>query len=225
MPLLRQSAPEAPVKVEDPRLPATTEQEQRYEELYRTLFPRLIAYARHYVARDDADDAVHAAVTNIWWRWARLAPRIPGDATPFFYAAVWQQLAKVRRRTRRTERFLARGEHDVVGEWSARVANHGAELELEELAAVAEANVAALPDRPRAAWMLVRENQLTYEQAAHSLGIAPMSVKQLITRAQQRIREALVEAGYRLSARILPKRSRRSRQLLLPKSTEDAAHE
>jgi RNA polymerase sigma factor (sigma-70 family) len=224
MPLLRHSAPDALVKVEDYRLPATTEQEQRYEALYRVLYPRLIDYARRFARRADAEDAVHEAMAAIWSRWALIAPAIEGEATPYFFAAVRQQIGKMRRRKRRTERFLSSGKYDGVSEWSARVAKPAVELDRTELRKVLDATVAAMPERPRAAWMLVRENELTYEQAAHSLDIAPVSMKQLITRAQRLLREALVEAGYRLSTRILATRSRGSPKQL-PMNVEGDAHE
>ena len=222
MPILRKSAPPALVAVEDYRLPATTEQERRYEELYRLLFPRLLTYARGYVSRDDAEDVVHEAMIDIWWRWALI--ELEGDPTPFFFAAVRQQIGKLGERAQCHERLLSTGDYHGVGEWSVRATALEAEHDRAELGRIIDSTVAAMPQRPRAAWMLVRENELTYEQAAQSLDIAPVSMKQLITRAQRLLREALVEAGYRLSTHILPRRSRRSRKLLL-ENVEDAAHE
>jgi RNA polymerase sigma factor (sigma-70 family) len=225
MRLTSQSAPEYSAEVEERRLPATTEEEQRYEALCRTFLPRLVSYARRRAPYDDPDDAVQDALFDIWWRWSTIARAVEQNPERFFFTAVRQQLLKRNDQVTRDERFAPLLEGEGVGQWSKRAASTAAlDLDRSALAAAIENSVEAMPKRPREAWLLVRENELTYQEAADVMEIAPVSMRQLIARAQHILREALMEAGYRLSTRIFPRRPSKG-FILLPRSTGGAAND
>src|SRR5918992_1070292 len=99
------------VKVEDHTLAATTEQEQRFVVLYDLLYTRLCDFAACFLRDDDALDAVHEAMCNIWSRWNDLAPKRPG--VPFFVRAVRNQIVRTQRRERFDRLRLRRFFHYV----------------------------------------------------------------------------------------------------------------
>jgi RNA polymerase sigma factor (sigma-70 family) len=181
------------VKAEDHTLAATTEQEQRFVVLHELLFPRLCDFAAFFLRPDDALDAVHEAMCDIWLRWRDLAPKQPG--VPFFVRAVRNQIVLTQRRERFDRLRLRRFFHYVTRQspsWPAP----DAELESAELAAIIDATVASMPPRCREVWTLVRANEMTYEEAADALELSVVTAKRHMTRARALLRGALIDAGY-----------------------------
>jgi len=181
----------------DMRLPASSEAEQAFVVLYDSLFPRLYKFAGRFLPADDAEEAVQAAMTRIWKDWAVIALDRPD--VPFFFHAVRNQIIDARR--------TAKAQRGVLGEylydWTRRSRREqpDAQLEQAELASIIDARVAGLPERCREAWVLVRDNDFTYERAAAAMAISPTTAKKHMTFAQRALREALTDAGYREVAR------------------------
>jgi RNA polymerase sigma factor (sigma-70 family) len=221
MPLVRTSAPSALVRDVDCVLPATTEQEQAFSTRYQMLFPRLLDYARRFLSREAAEDAVQEAMTDTWIRKPLIA--MEGPSIAYFFGAVKNQIRLQRRRDYRERIVLG----DYLYEWAHRTARRSAPdvaLEEAELAGIIEANVALMPERCRSAWALVRENEFPYAQAAEWLEITVSGTKQLITRAQAMLREALVAAGFRLSTCIFPRRASTASKMLPQMSARRTLH-
>ena len=191
----------------DTRLPASTEAELAFVAAYDLLFPRLCAFAERFLAADDAEEAVQTALTRIWKNWAVISVDRPG--VPFFFHTVRNQIIESRRGAKAEQGRLGQYLYDWTGRSRRQQAD--AQMERAELAAIIDATVAGLPERCREAWVLVRDNRLTYEGAAEAMGIAPTTAKKHMTFAQRALREALTDAGYREAARA-------SRQL--PSSSE-----
>ena len=70
-----------------------------FDELFRTTYPRVVAYARSMASREDADDAVAEAYA-IAWRRQRDIPRGAARALGITPAAFRMRAARARRRLR-----------------------------------------------------------------------------------------------------------------------------
>jgi RNA polymerase sigma-70 factor (ECF subfamily) len=182
----------------DYRLPAEAAHEQTFVMVYEALFPRLCKFAERFVEHEDARDAVQSAMTLIWQRWPVIVVERPGPS--FFFHAVRDSIKLAWRGSyregRKLERYFSHIRNDPPAQPPA-----DAELERAELAAVIDAAVAGLPERCREAFVLVRENEFTYEQAAAAMAVSPLTAKKHMTFAQRALREAITDAGYRDAAR------------------------
>ncbi len=190
------------VREGDYSLPASTDPEQRFALLYETLFPRLCDLVRQYVRLEDPRDVVHNAMADIWRRWDDLAPHLPGRG--FFVRAVLNQILLTKRRKYfdrlRTERFL---QHVTAHPPPPPFPAADVALEAASVPAIIDAAVAELPPRCKAVWVAIRQQKLTYEEAAKSLGLELVTVKSHMTRAGNLVREALITAGYDVHRRRL----------------------
>jgi RNA polymerase sigma-70 factor (ECF subfamily) len=202
MALVKREAPPALVKTEDYSLGATTAQEQSYRNIYEMLFPRLCDFAERFLDREDARDVVQDAMRDIWERWPIVSAEERTIA--FFFRAVRNQIAFYRRSEHRERLRLGRYLRRLTRRSHQRLLPD-AQLEREELAAIIDATVAGMPERCREVWVLVRENELTYEQASHAMDVAPLTAKKHMTRAQRILRETLSDAGYRDAAAVQKK--------------------
>jgi RNA polymerase sigma-70 factor (ECF subfamily) len=204
MRVVRRATPTALVDVIEPEeynLPAITPAERSFVAVYELLFPPLTDFAARYLGRGDAPDAVQEAMFDIWMRWPVVAIDRPGAS--FFFRAVRNQVALAQRRATREAARLA---DYLYRSAPPRITSPAdADLEHAELALVIESTVAAMPQRCREVWALVREHDLTYDQAAESLEISPVSVRRHMMRAQSLLRTALTDAGYRDAALRSPK--------------------
>lgn len=182
----------------DLRFAATSPAEQSFVTTYEILFPRLCRFAERFLPADDAEDAVQTALTRIWSNWEVIS--LDGPQVPFFFRSVRNEIVSARRGLRAEQRGLG----EYLYEWTRRSRRRDAadaRLEQAELAAVIDAAVAGLPERCREAWLLVRENDLSYERAAEAMDISMSTAKKHMTFAQNALREALTDAGYRDAAR------------------------
>jgi RNA polymerase sigma factor (sigma-70 family) len=182
----------------DYSLPVSSTQEQAFVALYEALFPRLTAFAKRFLDPADAADVVQQTMADTWDRWPVLSIDRPDAA--FFFRAVRNRIANHRRSAHRENRRLAQYLTDL-GRRSRKESAPDSRLEQAELAAVIEATIAGLPERCREAWLLVRENEFTYKQAADAMQVAERTTTNHLAIANRRLREALSDAGYREAAR------------------------
>ena len=194
MPLARRPASEpAQVQVQDHSFAVSSAPEQQFAALYDRLYPRLCDFAERFLDADEAHDAVHNALLEIWKRWEVLSIEGPPTA-PYCFTAVRKQIAFFRRSSMRESRRM--------GQWLAALTRRADEdtldvrMEHEEAAAIAEATLAAMPAAQREAWTLVRENGLTYQQAADAMDSAEVTARVRTAKAAKRLREAMSDAGY-----------------------------
>jgi RNA polymerase sigma-70 factor (ECF subfamily) len=206
--LVRRTSPAertAPVAVEDHGLRATTPAQRSFVTLYELLFARLCDFAARFLDWDAAQDAVQEAMCDILLRWPDVATERP--SVSFFFRAVRNQIAVMRRRGYREALRLGRFLREVL-RWSRSTRLPDVALEHAELAGLIDDTVAAMPERCREVWLLVREYELTYEQASQVLDLSLKTVKQHMTRAQRLLRKVLIDAGYHEAALRKPKTSR-----------------
>jgi RNA polymerase sigma-70 factor (ECF subfamily) len=161
-----------------------------FEALFRTHAPDLANFALSYVGSPDAaEEIVHALFCWIWDH--RHALQTPRSVRAYLFTAVRNRSRNFIRDERTRGEFLARldaGDRSaVIGTTPAtdsRVVAH--DLEVAIAAAIGE-----LPPRCREAFTLVREQGLSYADAATVLGIAPKTVEVHMSRALKLLRTKL----------------------------------
>ena len=163
-------------------------------EQFAALFRRHSAALHRYVARrlglDAAEDIVAEVFLTAFRQRHRYQPSQP-DARPWLYGIATNLIGRHRRAEVRMYRALARTGADPVtepftDEVEARVTAAGTARPL-------AAALARLPAAHRNALLLVAWGDLTYEQAATSLGVPVGTVRSRISRARARLRQALAD--------------------------------
>jgi RNA polymerase sigma-70 factor (ECF subfamily) len=178
------------------------------------LLVQVIEIARDAAARivsgDDADDVVQQVVMDCLirmreHRWKVSREHLTGVVRRMvLWRAIDGWRTRGRRRARETEhaRELSEGTHA----WMSPDLMH----EDRELRDLQEQTLGAIPRVCRRAYVMVRLEDLSYEEAAERLGVSPRTVKSHVARAQRRFREELerlgIQAPYR-NGRAAAKRS------------------
>jgi RNA polymerase sigma factor (sigma-70 family) len=192
----------------DYMLAATTVLERKFSDIYQLLFERLCAFARRFLDPDPAEDAVNAAMSDIWERWSE--GRIDPHSGRFFFRAVRNQIAVTRRREHRE--LVRMGTYlYLLKTWYQPFRRPDVDIERAELATVIDDTVVTMPKRCRTVWLLVNENDMTYDEVAAELKITPTTARRHMSRAQKLLRDALFDAGYLESPKLLPAKVRRGR--------------
>jgi RNA polymerase sigma-70 factor, ECF subfamily len=151
-----------------------------FEELYRATYPRVSAYARSLVPRDDADDAV-AETYAIAWRRQRDIPK--GVELGWLIGVTRRVLANARRGRRRA------GALHALLDLQPRAtgpdpADRVADGELRDA-------LMTLSLLDREAIVMTAWFDLTSDDAARALGITPAAFRMRSARARRRLRTAL----------------------------------
>ena len=163
-------------------------------EQFAALFRRHSGPLHRYVARrlgsDVAEDIVAEVFLTAFRQRHRYQPSQP-DARPWLYGIATNLIGRHRRAEVRMYRALARTGADPVTEpftdqVDARVTAAGTARPL-------AAALARLPAGHRHALLLIAWGDLTYEQAATSLGVPVGTVRSRISRARARLRQALAD--------------------------------
>ena len=179
------------------------------EQAYSRLYPRLCALAARKLGREVADDIVQDVFAKLVRVWTRLTPEQLTDAA--ITKMVKRRIIDVARAQGReppsvdyTEDLAEQGLVPSIGP-----VEPGTVLYVEE--AVARF-VPQLSPRYREAWEKVRDEELTYEEAAAEMEISAAGVKWNLKHANLMVREAMTDAGYRIEAGSLVKALPRSTQ-------------
>src|SRR5512146_1937328 len=168
------------------------------------LFTEVAAIARRIAARvvprDSVDDVVQDVVLRCLTehragRWMFDRNRLPGLVKMLVFVYTTHQAQQTQRR----------GERDAVHERDVGASHHvwmSPELAIvqQELEVVYDRVLDSLPPACRRAYTLVREDELTYDQAAARLGVSRAAICFHIVTAQNRFREALREHGVSVPA-------------------------
>jgi RNA polymerase sigma-70 factor (ECF subfamily) len=151
-----------------------------FEELYRTTYPRVLAYARSMASREDADDAVAEAYA-IAWRRQRDIPR--GVELGWLIGVTRRVLANTRRSGRRAGALhaLLDLEPKASGLDPADRIDSGALRDA----------LLTLSPLDREAVVLTAWFDLSSADAARALGITPAAFRMRSARARRRLRAAL----------------------------------
>jgi RNA polymerase sigma factor (sigma-70 family) len=206
MSLTRRENLSAPVKTEDYALKAETDRERRFALFYDRNFPRFCDYAARVMNRQDAEDLVQDVMIKIDKHWDAIVAENPGPA--YFLQAVKNAIIDA---SRVEDPHVVARVLDVEIEDLEGGSLPDARVEEKERERTLDHAVAIMPERCREAWVLIRENQCTYQQAADLMGVEFETAKRHIVRANALVREALTDAGYLIAAR---------KQRRLPPSTE-----
>ena len=163
-------------------------------EQFAALFRRHSGALHRYVGRrlgpDAAEDIVAEVFLTAFRQRHTYQPSQP-DARPWLYGIATNLIGRHRRAEVRMYRALARTGADpatepFTDEVEARVTAAGTARPL-------AAALARLPAAHRNALLLVAWGDLTYEQAATSLGVPVGTVRSRISRARARLRQALAD--------------------------------
>jgi RNA polymerase sigma-70 factor (ECF subfamily) len=151
-----------------------------FDELYRATYPRVSAYARSLVSREDADDAV-AETYAIAWRRQRDIPN--GVELGWLIGITRRVLANARRSRRRAGALhaLLDLQPKAVG---PDPVEHVAEGELRDA-------LRTLSSLDREAIVLTAWFDLSSDDAARALGITPSAFRMRAARARRRLRAQL----------------------------------
>jgi RNA polymerase sigma factor (sigma-70 family) len=154
-----------------------------FEALYRTTYPRVVAYARSMASREDADDAV-AETYAIAWRRQRDIPR--GSELGWLIGVTRRVLANTRRGRRRA------GALHALLDLQPRAAGPDPADRID----AGELRDALLELSPldREAVVLTAWFELSSADAARALGITPAAFRMRVARARRRLRVALSPA-------------------------------
>jgi RNA polymerase sigma-70 factor (ECF subfamily) len=183
----------------DYALAATTAPERKWREVYELLFERLCDFAARYLGPDAAEDAVQDAMWSMWRRRNTVFARTRN--TWFFFRVVLGRIASMQRREQR--RLVRLDTYRYYLEtFYANVPSADADVEHAEFETVIDETVDAMPARCRTVWLLAHEQDMSYNEIAQTLGIAPGTVRRHMSRAQELLRDALTDAGYRERPRL-----------------------
>lgn len=156
-----------------------------FEQLVRSVYPRLADYALSLLAdADAAEDAVQDVLVAVWDGRARLpdGSRLVG----YLYRSVRNRALNQIRSKRTAARWLARVEPDPTVPAVAERALEDRELERAYRAALAEVS-----PRGREVFLLSRDQGLSYLEIAESLGISVKTVETLMGRVLKTLRAKL----------------------------------
>lgn len=169
--------------------------EHAFELLFRSYYPGLLRFAHAQLGdRREAEDVVHDVFLRVWQERERLGS--DRSLRVFLLASVRNRvidlvLHRAVRRGRVQEDCgeagaSARGMPSAGGPTLASEA-----VELRELDAAIRSAVAELPERYGTAFLLCREQELSYAQAADVMGVSPATVTTQIARALAALRVSL----------------------------------
>jgi RNA polymerase sigma-70 factor (ECF subfamily) len=151
-----------------------------FEDLYRSTYPRVVAYARSMASREDADDAVAEAYA-IAWRRQHDIPR--GAELGWLIGVARRVLANVRRGRRRAGALHALLDLQPR-EPGPDPADRVEDVEL-------RAALMALSPLDREAVVLTAWFELSSADAAQALGVTPAAFRMRAARARRRLRAVL----------------------------------
>jgi RNA polymerase sigma factor (sigma-70 family) len=155
------------------------EQRRRYEDL----LARATHYAERLVSADQAFEVAHDVAVDL--------ARRPGEVNgTLVYLAVTYRLRTMWRAADRraaTERAYLDQRAGAMPAW----AQPDAGLESRELGDRIDATLARMPKAMREAFLLVRDDGLSYREAADRLGVTTGTVHTQISRANALLRECL----------------------------------
>lgn len=162
-----------------------------FETVFRTHHPALLRFAYTQIRdRTEAEDIVHDVFLRVWRTRGDFTVR--GSLRTYLLTAVRYGAIDAARRRATEDRAIAADTAAVS--MQSRDSEAGTAYDPAHAAELDEAirrGVAALPERCRMAFLLCREQDLTYAEAAEVMGVTAATVKTQIARALSSLRVAL----------------------------------
>jgi RNA polymerase sigma factor (sigma-70 family) len=152
--------------------------------MYEDVITRAMAHAERLVSREQAFEIAHDVALEMIGR----PPNMVSGA--LIYVAVTSRLRNIRRTTERRA-ALEGAWHEMREGVRPAWSQPGAELEMRELRARVDAVIADMPAAMRDAFVLVREQELTYSEAAARLGVGVGTIHTQLSRANARLRDCV----------------------------------
>lgn len=165
-------------------MPDRGHREQRFEDLYRSTYPKVLAYCRRRLPADECDDAT-AEIYAVAWR---KSDQFLGAESPlaWLYGVGFRIISGRYRATRRRRRLAALvGSETERGSIDAGATVVGAD----EVKRAFDA-LASLSPKDRELIRLAAFEELPYEEIAETTGTSLGSVRSALFRARKRLLEA-----------------------------------
>ena len=161
-----------------------------FETLFRSYYEELCAFVDAKIgASDYADDIVQNVFLSLWRRRQEL--EIRSTLRAYLYGAARNESITYRRRRRersqtedQTKRVTER-----IRDWASL--SPAETLERDELKAVIQESIDALPERRREVYVLSRQHGLTYKEIAIVMDISPKTVDTQMVAALKFLRKRL----------------------------------
>lgn len=161
--------------------------EKAFKSLFYHLVPKLCNYAAYIIGNKEIAEEIAADVMIKFWNNRKNLHSTSRIKNYFFISAKNLALNYLRDHTKKHFVTL---EHSVSGHL---IFINDPEIEVlnKELHNVIKDSISALPDKCKMVFQLVKEEQMTYQEVAQLLDIAPKTVENQISKALQRIRDAI----------------------------------
>lgn len=168
-----------------------------FEQLYRTLFPRLVQFASSYTENEqDAEDIVQQAMMKLWQLLNENANE-NDNPRAYLYTMVRNACLDYARHNAIVLESIIRGMDEPVVEslYQYDMAPEADEQTIyNELREKVENLITAMPDRQQEVFRLSREEELKNQEIADRLGISIKAVEKHITASLKYLRDHLT--GY-----------------------------
>jgi RNA polymerase sigma factor (sigma-70 family) len=163
-----------------------TESESLNRRRYEDALTRAMASAERHLPRDEALEIAHDVASEMV---GLPAERVTGG---LIYVAVTTRLRMHRRSRERRAKNEGRY-HEIWSRIPSVWIDPAASVELRELEGRVAACVAAMPARMREAFLLIRDAELSYRDAADRLGVGVGTVHTQFSRATALLRECVAQ--------------------------------
>lgn len=170
--------------------------EEALDALHARFHEALVAYARAYVSREDAEDITQGAFAALWERYLR-HPRLewPRNLPGFLVNAVRWRVMDFRRNRKSLRAILARAGAEL-GRVRRRWMEADGELTDDRLSRALEAARQEMPPRAREIHVMHFTAGFSIAEIMEATGVSRGTVSALLTRANRIVRRHLELAGY-----------------------------
>ncbi|MDH4278654.1 MAG: RNA polymerase sigma factor [Acidimicrobiia bacterium] len=160
-------------------------QVDEFRAIFHATHPKVVAYARRRADNTVADDVVAETFLVAWRRRSELMTM--DNPLPWLYAVAGNQLRNQHRSANRHLRLVSK----VAGQAATDTPVDSTPAEADPAVTVVRSALATLSFDDREVLRLIAWEELTYQEAADTLGCSLDAVAQRIRRARQRLATAI----------------------------------
>jgi RNA polymerase sigma-70 factor, ECF subfamily len=156
-----------------------------FDALVREHHARLCQFAYRLIgSRADAEEIVQDVLTSVWVQWSTSRP---SDPLAYLYGAVRRASVSSHRKA-----FVRAAWQDEAASISASQRTVADEYDERAAHIVLEHAIRRLPERCRLVFTMSREQDLSYREIAHALGVSLKTVETQMGRALKALRKAVL---------------------------------